>query len=258
MTLKYFFYRLQLANVQTLLDLAGRLGRWALIRKLDLMGYPQRDRVAALVDREIAALGPSVEAYLTHQKTEIDILSARLSRRYDPGAALNEVTERASKAKKTAMQAHAPKGVVLSELLGRVNERVAEGAAADGPRDFTTDKMRIVSKTPNMDDLTRRLSSRKPGEMVQVSKEELDWLREYVVMVPVEPVAGHASTKGVLLSERHDDAPKPGEPDFWEKEAARQRAACEENPEPMLALTPMQEKALEDQKQRVKKLIGNA
>lgn len=120
-------YRLQLANTVVLLDIAGRLGRWALLRKLDLMGYPQRDRVGALLDREIAAIAPSVEAYLTHQRTEIEILSARLSRRYDPGAALNEATERAIRAKDTAMKAHAPHGAVFPELLGRVNERMLEG-----------------------------------------------------------------------------------------------------------------------------------
>ena len=129
MNLKGLIYRLRLANYNQLLDIAGRLGKWALLNKLDLMGYPQRDRVGALLDREIAALGPSVEAYLTHQRTEIEILSARLSRRYDPGAALNEATERAIRAKKTALTANLTPGrtVVLSELDGRVNERMAEG-----------------------------------------------------------------------------------------------------------------------------------
>ena len=171
--LRGMLYRLQLANYNQLLDIAGRLGKWALLNKLDLMGYPQRDRVSALLKREIAAIGPSVEAYLTHQKTEIEILSARLSRRYDPGAALNEATERAIRAKGVAMRA-------------------------------TT------------------------------------------------------STEGVLLSERGEDAPKPGQSDFWEREAARQREARADNPEPILKLTPLQEAALEHQKSAVKRTIENA
>lgn len=173
MNINGIIYRLRLANYNHWLEIAGRLGKWALLNKLDLMGYPQRDRVGALLDREIAALGPSVEAYLTHQKTEIEILRARLSRRYDPGAALNEATERAIKAKGVAMRAT-------------------------------------------------------------------------------------ASTEGLLMSERDDDAPKPGEPDFWEREAARQRAAREAKPEPMLELTKTQQDALEGQKERARMLIRNS
>lgn len=56
MNLKGLIYRLRLANYNQLLDIAGRLGKWALLNKLDLMGYPQRDRVSALLKREIAAI----------------------------------------------------------------------------------------------------------------------------------------------------------------------------------------------------------
>ena len=125
--LRGMLYRLQLANYNQLLDIAGRLGKWALLRKLDLMGYPQRDRVSALLKREIAAIGPSVEGYLTYQKTEIEILSERLSRRYDPGAALNEATERAIRAKGTATKCHVWDGEVVPNDFARVNEHIREG-----------------------------------------------------------------------------------------------------------------------------------
>ena len=173
MSIKGFIYRLRLANYNRWLSVAERIGKWALLNKLDLMGYPQRDRVGALLDREIAAIAPSVEAYLTHQRTEIEILSARLSRRYDPGAALNEATERAIKDKKLV-------------------------------------------------------------------------------------AAAHVVTEGLLMSERGDDAPKPGDPDFWEKEAARQRKARALQPEPLLELTKTQEDALEAQKKRASILIRNS
>lgn len=128
-TYKQLRYRLALAYADRCIYWAARLGKYALLRKLDLMGYPQRDRVGTLLDREIAALAPSVEAYLTHQRTEIEILRARLARRYDPGAALNEATERAIKAKQIAFDAnvHPQTGVPLPEVHGRVSERMREG-----------------------------------------------------------------------------------------------------------------------------------
>ena len=122
-------YRIQLGLVRRCIYWSGRLGGWALVRKLDLMGYPQRDcdRVTALVRREIDAIGPSVEGYLTYQKTEIEILSERLSRRYDPGAALNEATERAIRAKGTATKCHVWDGEVVPNDFARVNEHIREG-----------------------------------------------------------------------------------------------------------------------------------
>lgn len=159
--LRQFRYRLQLANTVVLLDLAGRLGRWALLRKLDLMGYPQRDRVGALVDREIAAIAPSVEAYLTHQRTEIEILSARLSRRYDPGAALNEATERAIRAKGTAMQCNVFDGQPVPEFLGRVSEHVRR---SDDLRVLAEELKAKYGDKPEIEDFWTREAARQREE----------------------------------------------------------------------------------------------
>lgn len=198
MNIKGLIYRTKLAIANRAIYWAERLGHWGLLRKLDLMGYPQRDRVSALLKREIAAIGPSVEAYLTHQKTEIEILSARLSRRYDPGAALNEATDRAIVAKKLAMAG--------------------------------------------------------PGGVVEVTNAQFE---AYRGTTGNEPIAT-APTKGLLISERGEDAPKPGQSDFWEREAARQREARAANPEPMPPLTETQKAALEHQKRAVKRMIENA
>lgn len=184
MNIRFLIYRAKLGIANRVLGIAGRLGKWALLRKLDLMGYPQRDRVGALLDREIAALGPSVETYFTHQKTEIEILSARLSRRYDPGAALNEATERAIKAK----------GVAMLEVARRGGDGLT---LADG--------IQLIAKAPTM-----------------------------------------------------HRAPTLPQEDFWTREAARQKAERDANPEPMQELTKNQEAALEHQKRAVKRTIANS
>ena len=218
-------YRLKLGFFNHCLAIASVLGRYALLHKLDLMGYPQRDRVGALLDREIAALGPSVEAYLTHQKTEIEILSARLSRRYDPGAALNEATERAIEAKKTVMACHVVQGEVVPDLFRRVNEKMAAGHA-----------------------LHARIRAAPPGAVIEVTNDESE---------AYHGTTGNAPLGKELHDAAHFEVPKPID-DFWTREAAHQRKEHENNPAPLQPLTKNQEAALEFQKRSAKAAIEHA
>jgi hypothetical protein len=64
------------------------------------------EQIRRLAGRELAAVAESIRAFDAYQATEADILNARLSRRFDPGMALNEAAERAIAAKKAAKAEH--------------------------------------------------------------------------------------------------------------------------------------------------------
>lgn len=63
------------------------------------------DTARALVRREIDLIAGTVHGAITWHRSEVDLLADRLSRRYDPGLALQEATNRAIEAKKAAKAA---------------------------------------------------------------------------------------------------------------------------------------------------------
>ena len=63
-----------------------------------------KTRVRALFYREMDAISSNVQSFVKYQTDEAEILNARLSRRYDPGMAVNEAANRAIEAKKAARE----------------------------------------------------------------------------------------------------------------------------------------------------------
>lgn len=95
-----------------LIAIAGRTYVWALARDLVSEGVEQLgggvsypfdpDEVRRIAWREISAIRESILAHFDYQDREARILNDRLSRRYDPGQAVNEAANRAIAAKKAA------------------------------------------------------------------------------------------------------------------------------------------------------------
>ena len=80
---------------------AERLLVWCITEQCVDSGQ-DRAKSRQLVQREINAVFGSIEAYADYLMTETAILTERLSRRYDPGMALNEATNRVIAAKREA------------------------------------------------------------------------------------------------------------------------------------------------------------
>ena len=96
-----------------ILAVVGRLYCWALVR--DLLDEPPDDapnwtpnmdrrELRRLVWREMAAIRTSIIEHYRYQDCEARILNDRLSRRYDPGLAVNEAAKRAVNAKLAASE----------------------------------------------------------------------------------------------------------------------------------------------------------
>jgi len=94
-----------------LLAIASRVYVWALVR--DLKADPPEDAATWLAPldsselrrlawREIGAIRVSIIEHGRYQDREARILNDRLSRRYDPGQAVNEAANRAIAAKQAA------------------------------------------------------------------------------------------------------------------------------------------------------------
>lgn len=89
-----------------ILAVCGRLYIWALVR--DLLADPPEDvtldkrEVRRLAWRELSAIRASIVEHWRYQDREARILNDRLSRRYDPGMAVNEAANRAIQAKRAA------------------------------------------------------------------------------------------------------------------------------------------------------------
>jgi hypothetical protein len=81
---------------------------------------------AALVRREIEAIDDTLEHAAVFHETEVEVLSARLARRYDPAAALNEAANRAIADKRAAPE-WAPHPLAL-EVQKRTIERAIRNA----------------------------------------------------------------------------------------------------------------------------------
>lgn len=77
-----------------LLAYAGRAVVWSLTRLARHYAIP-RDLVLKTAATMVRRLEADISAMCSYQKSEAQILSERLGRRYDPGMALNEATERA-------------------------------------------------------------------------------------------------------------------------------------------------------------------
>lgn len=82
---------------------ARRVYLWALVAEQPT--EMDRAKFAALAEREIDAIRETIVAHFDYQDSEARILSERLARRYDPGMALNEATNRALEAKAAAKAA---------------------------------------------------------------------------------------------------------------------------------------------------------
>lgn len=81
---------------------------------------------AALVRREIKAIDATLEHAAIFHETEVEVLSARLARRYDPAAALNEAANRAIAQKQEAPEWE-PHPLAM-ELQKRTIERAIRNA----------------------------------------------------------------------------------------------------------------------------------
>lgn len=82
-------------------SLPGRIYIHFLVRGAIRQGWDATEarRIAA---REVAAAPESILAHFEYQRSEADILSERLARRYDPGMALSEAANRAIAQKQAA------------------------------------------------------------------------------------------------------------------------------------------------------------
>lgn len=78
-----------------------RVKIWTLMRSGKRRGWNSKE-TERLAKRELAAVQESIRAHFEYQTSEADILSERLSRRYDPGMALNEAANRAMVQKQAA------------------------------------------------------------------------------------------------------------------------------------------------------------
>lgn len=114
-----------------LTKLFGTLYVWSILRECRNVGWDV-GKARDVARREVWAVPESIRAYFLHQKTEADILTERLGRRYDLGSALNEAANRAMEDKRvqreaqplTATQEAALK--VQREYLQHIVERDAE------------------------------------------------------------------------------------------------------------------------------------
>lgn len=87
-----------------LLRLAEDIYIWATMRALRKeLGVVRADDERVLRN-EIRAVQESILYYINYQSQEASILNERLSRRFDPGMALQEATNRAIEAKKELRQ----------------------------------------------------------------------------------------------------------------------------------------------------------
>lgn len=66
--------------------------------------YAERENLLPILQTELDALEESVSLTAEYSQRECDILSARLTRRYDPAMAFTEAVHRAIEAKKAARE----------------------------------------------------------------------------------------------------------------------------------------------------------
>lgn len=74
---------------------------WLLMREAKRLGW-NLSETERLAKRELDAVQESIRAHFEYQISEVEILSQRLGRRYDPGMALNEAANRAIAQKQAA------------------------------------------------------------------------------------------------------------------------------------------------------------
>ena len=73
-----------------------------------------------IAQREVNAVNESIRSSIEWHTSEVDILTARLTRRYDVGMAMNEATQRAMDARKAAWTDHD-----IIPMTGRQNAALA-------------------------------------------------------------------------------------------------------------------------------------
>ncbi len=81
-----------------------RLAAWLVARVTFRVYGGQKDQIYKLAVSEINDLPKIIDRAITYQKNELEILSERLSRSYDPGMALNEAYNRVAVQKQKARQ----------------------------------------------------------------------------------------------------------------------------------------------------------
>jgi len=81
---------------------AERYVVWCLARRARRDGHDV-EHVRTFAQRALAQLPADITAMCVYQESEAAVLTKRLGRRYDPGLALNEATNRALDAKQAAV-----------------------------------------------------------------------------------------------------------------------------------------------------------
>lgn len=103
--------------------IASRVIVWSVV---ELSERP-KEEAARIARREVDAIRDSLEGHFEFQASEQKILDARLSRRFDPGMALNEAATRAIAAKKELRDQVSPSQKaalkVQQEYLQRIVDR---------------------------------------------------------------------------------------------------------------------------------------
>jgi hypothetical protein len=77
------------------LRLAGDALVWLLVRSAKVYGWRELAEVRRVAQREVWAIAESITGHFEYQTTERQILTERLTRRFDVGMAMNEATNRA-------------------------------------------------------------------------------------------------------------------------------------------------------------------
>src|ERR1700743_2509777 len=91
------------ALIRSLLKVVARLHAWLILREFARDGWPSDVACRYIAEREMLAVRQNILEYVDFSKSETKIQMDRLSRRYDPGMALNEAINRAEVKKRAAI-----------------------------------------------------------------------------------------------------------------------------------------------------------
>lgn len=80
--------------------LARRLLIWAMDRRIAALCEFPPGNLYGVIEREVASIDTSIAVAAEWHFDEVEILTARLTRRYDVGMAMNEATQRAQAARR--------------------------------------------------------------------------------------------------------------------------------------------------------------
>ena len=133
---------------------AARILSWAIARRL---GIPR-----PLIDREVAAIGNTVVGGAEWFEREVDILSTRLTRRFDVGMAMNEATQRAMQAR--AELDYAPEPIGSAPMHGSCTAIVMVPGVGTGRCDTENNPVRAIRSAWSLAHLEAAERLRPPTE----------------------------------------------------------------------------------------------